>query len=88
MSILEFMRILGIMLRALGALVFGLGAGWLVMHVVRWQLWQLAIAAVLGLLGAFVLIGHWTEGGGTMGAFGLGAGAALLIWGLMEERKP
>lgn len=88
MSILEFMRIMGILLRALGALVFGVGAGWLVTHVLKWQLWQLATAAVLGLLGTFVLIGHWTTGGGTMGAFGLGAGAALLVWGLMEERKP
>jgi hypothetical protein len=86
MTILEFMRIVGFMLRALGALVFGVGAGWLVTHVLKWQLWQLAAAAVLGLMATFVLLGHWTDGGGAMGAFGLGAGGGLLVWGLLEER--
>jgi hypothetical protein len=88
MSILEIMRVMGILLRVFGALVFGLGAGWLVLQVLKWQLWQLATAAVLGLLGTFALLGHWTSGAGTLGAFGLGAGAGLLIWGMMEERNP
>jgi hypothetical protein len=86
MSIFDFMRIIGIMLRVLGALVFGVGVGWMVIHVLKWQLWQLAIAAVLGLLGCFALVAHWTGGGGTLGGFGLGAGAGLLIWGLMQDR--
>jgi hypothetical protein len=87
MSIFDFMRIMGIVLRVLGAAVFGVGVGWLVIHVLKWQLWQLATAAILGLLGAFVLVAHWTGGGGTLGAFGLGAGAGLLVWGLMQDRR-
>jgi hypothetical protein len=42
--------------------------------------WPLAIAGILGLLGTFVLLGHWVDGGGTLRAFGLGAGRAILIW--------
>jgi hypothetical protein len=71
-------------LRFLGAVVFGVGAGWLVVHLIKGQAasWQLSAAALLGLLAAFVLIGHWVSGAATLGGFGLGAGGGLLVWGL------
>ncbi len=86
-DIFDFAELLGYILRTLGALIFGLGAGWLAMDSIRSELksWQLTTAAYLGLLAAFVLLGHWVEGGATLGAFGLGAGAALLIWGLRRN---
>lgn len=89
MDFIDVLNLLGYLLRAVGALVFGLGAGWLTVQAFRWEgkSWQLAVAAFLGLLAAFVLVGRWVEGGGgTLGAFGLGAGAALLIWGLGSNR--
>ncbi len=87
--ILDVMELLGYLLRVLGALVFGLATGWLTMRSLKWQResWQVAIAVYLGLLAAFVLLGRWVPGGGTLGAFGLGAGAGLLIWGLGAERS-
>lgn len=84
-NIFDVLDLIGYLLRALGSLVFGLGVGWLVVMVFKWEgkSWQLAVAAVLGLLAAFVLLGHYVAGGATIGAFGLGAGAALLAWGAM-----
>jgi peptidoglycan/LPS O-acetylase OafA/YrhL len=89
MEFIDVLAILGYILRLLGALVFGLAAGWLVLQSLKPETfqWQLAIATILGLLGTFALIGHWVEGGGTLGAFGLGAGAAVILWGVANVGK-
>ena len=88
-TVYDALEIVGFILRGLGAVVFGVGAGWLVVHVLKTEnhAWQLAIAAILGLLGTFALVGHWVAGGATIGGFGLGAGAAILIWGMGSGRK-
>ena len=89
LTLFDVLELLGYLLRALGALVFGLGAGWLTLRAFKWQSgsWQFAIAGYLGLLAAFVLLGRWVAGGATLGAFGLGAGAALLLWGMGAEKE-
>lgn len=85
--LLEF---LGYIVRPFGVLVFGVAAGWLTVRTIKLegQAWQLSVAALLGLLAAFVFLGHWVSGGGTIGFFGLGAGAAVLVWGLIGPGKP
>jgi hypothetical protein len=89
MTYLDVFDIIGYVLRFLGALVFGLGMGWFAIRQLKQEMvaWQLTVALYLGLLAAFVLLGHWVGGGATLGAFGLGAGAGLLIWG-MSRPKP
>lgn len=84
MDIWTILQLLGVIVRALGALVFGIGVGWFTLQASEWNKghWQFAVAAYLGLLGTFALIGHWISGAGTLGGFGLGAGLALLIWGM------
>jgi hypothetical protein len=82
MEFIDVMAILGYLLRLLGAVVFGVAAGWLVLQAIKPETfhWALAATATVGLFLTFALIGHWVGGGGTMGAFGLGAGAAIIIW--------
>lgn len=89
MTLQQVLELLGYVLRVIGLIVFGLGAGWLTARVFRGESggWQLQVAAFLGLLGTFALVGHWIAGGGAIGGFGLGAGAGLLIWGLMPSRS-
>lgn len=88
-NILAIMALLGYLVRPLGVLVFGVAVDWLTMRVLKMEDegWQMRLAVFLGLLAAFVLLGHWVPGGGTLGMFGLGAGAALLFWGVMADRR-
>lgn len=88
MTYLDVFDIIGYVVRFLGALAFGLGMGWLTIRTVKQQTlaWQMAVAMYLGLLAAFVLLGHWVSGAATVGAFGLGAGAGLLVWGLIQPK--
>ncbi len=89
MDFIEVLAILGYLLRLLGGLLFGLAAGWLVLQTIKPEQfhWQLATASILGLMGTFALIGHWVDGGGTLGAFGVGAGGAVLLWGIASLGK-
>lgn len=89
MDLEELLILLGAALRALGSLVFGVGIGWLMLKLVKeaGKTWQLVAAIWLGLLGTFLVITGWGPSSTTAGAFGLGAGAAILIWGLAIKPK-
>ncbi len=82
------LELFGYLVRPLGVLVFGVAVGWLTVQAFKRDLlgWQMPLAALLGILAAFVLLGYWVEGGGTLGMFGLGAGAGVLVWGLIGSR--
>ncbi|HEY71380.1 MAG TPA: hypothetical protein G4O08_12440 [Anaerolineae bacterium] len=88
-TIYEILDLLGYIVRALGSLVFGLGVGWLVLKVIKGaeKSWPLALASILGLLGAFLVLAGWGPSSTTLGAFGLGAGAGILIWGVFIKPK-
>lgn len=89
MDLYEILDLLGALLRGLGSLVFGVGIGWLVLKIVKeaGKTWQLVAATLLGLLGTFLVLAGWGPSSTTVGAFGLGVGAAILIWGLAIKPK-
>ncbi len=75
--------ILAILFRFIGILAFGFGAGWLVFQAYQKGAWQVQIAALLGLLGTIVGLADFLTGAaGALGAFGLGAGGAIILFGL------
>ncbi len=88
-SITAVLQILGLIFRPLGFLVFGVAAGWLTTlpftSEAKW--WQLEIAALLGFLGSVVTLSLYT-GAGSVGAYALGAGASVLLFGMRAGRPP
>lgn len=77
----------GYFLRGLGLIVLGLGSGWLTMSTLRQAKtdWQIKVAVVLGLFYLAAAVISW-ESEGAVGAFSLGTGASIFIWGLLQDR--
>jgi hypothetical protein len=69
---------LGILLRALGFLVFGFAAGRFVFENFKNSEWQLKIALALGLFGLLIGLTDFASPG-SAGAFALGAGGAYFM---------
>ncbi len=77
--------ILAILFRFVGMLAFGFGAGWFAYEAYQKGEWQVQIAALLGLLGLAVGLADFTSAG-ALGAFGLGAGGAIIAFGLPRRQ--
>ena len=80
--------LLGGLLRFVGMLLLGLGAGWLTLEFMRktQQAWQLQIALFLGFVGLLVAMVRFSTPA-SIGGFGIGVGVAMFIWG-MPRAKP
>ena len=76
----------GSLFQVIGLLVFGVAAAWFTLYAFRQpeRRWQLQIAVFLGFLFFTALTLRYTSAGGA-GGFVLGAGGALLFWGLRGE---
>ena len=73
--------------RFIGMAVLGLGIGWLVLDLFKKiQVWQGQVAIFLGLAGLIIAMSVFT-GWGAMGAFAIGVGAAILMWGMPKKEK-
>ncbi len=77
--------ILAILFRFIGMLAFGFGAGWFAFEAYQKGAWQVQIAALLGLLGVVIGLADFTSAG-ALGAFGLGAGGAIIAFGLPRRQ--
>lgn len=81
--------LLSLIVRFLGLLLFGLGTGWFTLHAFRQpdKESHLQIWVYLGFLGfTAYLAAHLTAG--AFGGYVLGAGVALILWGLRPVSNP
>jgi hypothetical protein len=81
----DIFSFLGFLLRALGFLVFGFGAGRFVLDNYKKGEWPLQAALVLGFFGLLIALTDFASPG-SAGAFALGAGVAYVM--SMMPAKP
>jgi NhaP-type Na+/H+ or K+/H+ antiporter len=73
--------------RFLGMAVLGLGIGWLTLDLLKKiQVWQGQVAIFLGLAGLIIAMTVFT-GWGALGAFAIGVGVAIFLWGMPKKQK-
>lgn len=89
MTIDQVLGLLGVIFRPLGFLVFGFAAGWLATQpfVEEHKWWQLEALAIVALFGAVVTLSLYS-GAGSVGAFALGAGIGVIVFGMRFGQKP
>lgn len=75
------------LLRFAGMAVLGLTIGWLVLDLFKKiQVWQGQVALFLGLSGLIIAMTVFT-GWGAIGAFTIGLGVAVFLWGMPKKEK-
>ncbi|MCL4530292.1 MAG: hypothetical protein M1485_04070 [Chloroflexi bacterium] len=74
----DIFGLLGLLLRALGFLLFGFGSGRFVLDAFKESGWQVQIALVLGFFGLLIALTDFASPG-SAGAFALGAGVAYFM---------
>ncbi len=73
--------------RFLGLAVLGLGIGWLAVDLLKkMEAWQGQVAIFLGLAGLIIAMTVFS-GWGALGAFAIGVGVAVLLWGMPKKEK-
>ncbi|MCD6401408.1 MAG: hypothetical protein J7L73_05705 [Anaerolineales bacterium] len=90
MDFYAVLKLLGVLLRLLGALAFGIMGGWFSLYVIEQQKerWELILGVFLGFFFFITLFARVTSAGAT-GAYLLGVSSAILIWGTLrlQDRK-
>ncbi len=82
----DIISLLGQLLRLLGMAVLGLGLGWIALDLLKKiEPWQ-QVAIFLGLAGLVIGLAVFT-GAGALGAFAIGVGAAIFMWGMPKKIK-
>ena len=86
-DIIVFLNFISWGIRFVGLLVFGLMSAWLTMRTYTldtksWQVQTAAVAVFIFLAGALVN----SSNPGAAGAFALGAGAGIFLWGFSKEK--
>jgi hypothetical protein len=85
--VLEIIDILAALLRLLGAAVLGVGIAYLAVDLLRKsEGWPLKAVGFLGLAGVVIAMAVFLAPG-ALGAFGIGVGVAVFLWGMPKNKK-
>ena len=82
----DLFGLVGLLLRAVGFLVFGFGSGSFVLDTFKQSNWQLQIALVLGFFGLLIGLTDFSSPG-SAGAFALGAGVAYFMANMPKKTE-
>jgi NhaP-type Na+/H+ or K+/H+ antiporter len=83
----DIINLIGQLIRLLGLAVLGLGMGWIALDLLKKiEAWQGQVAIFLGLAGLIIAMAVFT-GPGALGAFAIGAGVAVFMWGMPKKEK-
>jgi NhaP-type Na+/H+ or K+/H+ antiporter len=83
----DIISLLGQLLRLLGMALLGLGLGWIALDLLKKiEPWQGQVAIFLGLAGLVIGLAVFT-GAGALGAFAIGVGVAIFMWGMPKKNK-
>ena len=83
----DIIILLGQLFRFVGMAILGLGIGWLALDLLKKiQVWQGQVAVFLGLAGLIIAMTVFT-GAGALGAFAIGVGVAIFLWGMPKKEK-
>jgi hypothetical protein len=83
----DIINLLGQLIRLLGMVVLGLGFGWIALDLLKKiEAWQGQAIIFLGLAGLVIGLAVFT-GPGALGAFAIGAGVAVFMWGMPKKDK-
>ncbi len=83
----EIINLIASLIRFLGMGVLGLALGWLVLDLFKKITnWQFQIAVFLGFVGLIIAMANYLPWG-ALGAFAIGAGVAILLWGMPKKKK-
>lgn len=81
------LKLLASLLRFLGTLAFGVTGGWFALRAFNKEArWELQLGVFLGLF-AFVALAGSFSSAGSWGGLLIGLAIALLVWGILPERK-
>jgi NhaP-type Na+/H+ or K+/H+ antiporter len=82
----DIVDLIASLIRLLGMAVLGVGIGYLVVDLLhKTQDWRLLMAFFLGLIGLVIAMVVYLSSG-ALGAFAIGMGVAIFIWGMPKRR--
>jgi hypothetical protein len=85
--VFDIINIVATLLRLLGVAALGVGIGYLIVDLFhKAQEWLMQAVLFLGLAGLVIAMAVFLSPG-ALGAFGLGFGAAIFLWGMPKKKK-